>query len=140
MTRRKIKTSIQSTAEYMIQHDKKELSELMNEFPKDVDEDILDTVLELRGTPGDVGVRIGTGLFCRVISICPYSLHTLPINPTKFQPILTPLIKGMPGGCRGVGLFYRVISICPYCIHKPPQQPCQISTHSGDFDLWWDGK
>ena len=34
------------TEEYSIQHDKKELLELMNEFRKDVDEDFLDTVLE----------------------------------------------------------------------------------------------
>ena len=38
---------IQSTIEYSIQHDKKELLELMNEFRKDVDEDFLDTALEL---------------------------------------------------------------------------------------------
>ena len=43
----KLKKLIQSTIEYSIQHDKKELLELMNEFRKDVDEDFLDTVLEL---------------------------------------------------------------------------------------------
>ena len=40
-------TLIQSTIEYSIQHDKKELLELVNEFRKHVDEVILDTVLEL---------------------------------------------------------------------------------------------
>ena len=43
----KIKTIIQSTVEYLIRHDKKELLELVNEFRKDVGGDILDTVLEL---------------------------------------------------------------------------------------------
>ena len=46
----KIKTLIQSTVEYKIQQDKKELLELMREFRKDVGEDedaFLDTVLEL---------------------------------------------------------------------------------------------
>ena len=41
----KIKTLIQSTVEYLIQQDKKELLELMREFRKDVGED--DIVLEL---------------------------------------------------------------------------------------------
>ena len=39
-----LKKLIQSNIEYSIQHDKKELVELMNEFRKDVDEDFLDTV------------------------------------------------------------------------------------------------
>ena len=43
----KVKTLIQSTIEYSIQYDKKELLELMNEFRKDVNEDFLYTVLEL---------------------------------------------------------------------------------------------
>ena len=43
----KLKRLIQSTIEYSIQHDKKELYELMNEFRKDVDECFLNTVLEL---------------------------------------------------------------------------------------------
>ena len=42
-----LKKLIQSTVEYSIQHDKKELLELMNKFRKDVGEDVLDTVLEL---------------------------------------------------------------------------------------------
>ena len=42
----KIKTIIQSTVEYLIQHDKKELLELVNGFRKDVGGDFLDTVLE----------------------------------------------------------------------------------------------
>ena len=41
----KIKTIIQSTIEYSIKHDKKELLELMNEFRKD--DEFLDTVQEL---------------------------------------------------------------------------------------------
>ena len=43
----KIKTLIQSTVEYLIRHDKKELLELVNGFKKDVGEDFLDTVLKL---------------------------------------------------------------------------------------------
>ena len=43
----KIKPLIQSTVEYLIQHDKKELLDVVNEFRKDVDDDFLDTVLEL---------------------------------------------------------------------------------------------
>ena len=43
----KIKTLIQSTVEYLIQYNKKELLELVNEFRKDVGEDFLDTVQEL---------------------------------------------------------------------------------------------
>ena len=45
----KIKRLIQSTIEYSIQHDEKEMLDLMNEFRKDVgeDDDFLDTVLEL---------------------------------------------------------------------------------------------
>ena len=43
----KLRKLIQSTIEYSIQHDNKELLELMNEFRKDVDEDFLDTVIEL---------------------------------------------------------------------------------------------
>ena len=43
----KIKTLIQSTVEYLMQHDKKELLELVNEFRKDIGDDFLDTVLEL---------------------------------------------------------------------------------------------
>ena len=43
----KLTKLIQSTIEYSIQHNKKELLELMNEFRKYVDEDFLDTVLEL---------------------------------------------------------------------------------------------
>ena len=35
----KLKKLIQSTIEYLIQHDKRELLELLNEFLKDVDED-----------------------------------------------------------------------------------------------------
>ena len=42
-----IKTLIQSTVEYLIQHDEKELLDVANEFRKDVDDDFLDTVLEL---------------------------------------------------------------------------------------------
>ena len=42
-----IKSLIQSTVEYLIQQDKKELLELMHEFRKDVGEDFHDTVLEL---------------------------------------------------------------------------------------------
>ena len=38
-----VKKLIQSTVEYLIQHDKKELLELMNEFRTNVDEDFLDT-------------------------------------------------------------------------------------------------
>ena len=40
---------IRSTTDYLIQPDKKELIELIKEFPKDVgeDDDILDTVIEL---------------------------------------------------------------------------------------------
>ena len=44
---KKIKPLIQSTVEYLIQHDKKELLDVVNEFRKDVDDDFLDTVLEL---------------------------------------------------------------------------------------------
>ena len=43
----KIKTLIQSTIEYSIQHDKNELLELMHGFRKDVSDDFLYTVLEL---------------------------------------------------------------------------------------------
>ena len=43
----KITSLIQSTVEYLIQQDKKELLELMREFRKDVGEDFLDTALEL---------------------------------------------------------------------------------------------
>ena len=43
----KIKMLIQSTVEHLIQHDKKELVELMHEFRKGVGENFLDTVLEL---------------------------------------------------------------------------------------------
>ena len=43
----KLRKLIQSTIEYSIQRDKKELLELMNGFRKDVDEDFLDTVIEL---------------------------------------------------------------------------------------------
>ena len=43
----KLKKLIQSTVEYSIQHDKKELLELIKEFRKDVGEDLLDIVLEL---------------------------------------------------------------------------------------------
>ena len=43
----KLKKLIQSTIDYLIQYDKKELLDLMNEFRKDVDENFLDTVLEL---------------------------------------------------------------------------------------------
>ena len=42
-----MKKLIQSTVEYLIQHDKKELLELINEFRADVAEDFLDTVLVL---------------------------------------------------------------------------------------------
>ena len=42
-----VKKLIQSTVEYLIQHDKKELLKLMNEFRTDVGEDFVDTVLEL---------------------------------------------------------------------------------------------
>ena len=42
-----LKKLIQYAIEYSIQHDKEELLELMKEFRKDVDEDFLDTVLEL---------------------------------------------------------------------------------------------
>ena len=41
------KTLIQSTVEYLIQHDKKELLDVVNEFRKKVDGDFLDTLLEL---------------------------------------------------------------------------------------------
>ena len=43
----KIKMLIQSTVEYLIQHDKKELLDVVDEFRKDVDDDCHDTVLEL---------------------------------------------------------------------------------------------
>ena len=43
----KIKKLIQSTVEHLIQHDKKELLDVVNEFQNDVDDDFLDTVLEL---------------------------------------------------------------------------------------------
>ena len=45
----KIKTSIQSTIEYFIQHDKMELLELIHECREYVieDDDLLDTLLEL---------------------------------------------------------------------------------------------
>ena len=45
----KLKKLIRSTVEYLIQHDKKELLELIKEFRKDVGEDVLNTVLELEG-------------------------------------------------------------------------------------------
>ena len=44
----KINTLIRSIGEYSIQDDKKDLLELMHEFRKDVGEDFLDTVLELK--------------------------------------------------------------------------------------------
>ena len=44
---KKIMMLIQSIVEYLIQHDKKELLDVVNEFRKDVDDDFLDTVLEL---------------------------------------------------------------------------------------------
>ena len=44
----KMKKLIRSTVEYLIQHDKKELLESIKEFRKDVGEDVLDTVLELK--------------------------------------------------------------------------------------------
>ena len=49
-TRRKLQIKHpmkRSTVEYLIQHDKKELLDVVNEFRKDVDDDFLDTVLEL---------------------------------------------------------------------------------------------
>ena len=44
---RKPKKIVRSTTDYLIQHDKNKLWELIKEFRKDVGEDILDTVLEL---------------------------------------------------------------------------------------------
>ena len=43
----KLKKIIRSTIVYLIQHDKKQLLELINEFRKDGGEDILDIVQEL---------------------------------------------------------------------------------------------
>ena len=43
----KLKKLIRSTVEYLIQHDKKELLQLIKEFQKDAGEDFFDTVLEL---------------------------------------------------------------------------------------------
>ena len=43
----KLKKLIRSTVEYLIQHDKKEVLELIRGFRKEVDEDVLDTVYDL---------------------------------------------------------------------------------------------
>ena len=61
--------------------------------------------------------------------MCQSIVHTLPINPTKFQPILTILIFGLPGdagGQAGDGQFCRVIFICRYSLHTLPINPAKF--------------